>query len=235
MSRKEHLGEPEMYVPPAFAVTDDETLRRFIAEYGFGLLVSQHDDAPFATHLPMLLRPDEGPRGTIVGHVARANPQWTQLAGRTALAIFTGPHHYVSPTWYETPNLVPTWNYAAVHVYGRIETIDDEAALLDLLHDVVDTYEQAQPRPWTFENDDTFIRRMLGQIVGFRLTIERIEGKFKLNQNHPPAPRKGGRRLGATRRRKRGGSRGVDAGDARSFAITRRIRPLVGTSSSWDS
>jgi transcriptional regulator len=174
-----------MYVPAAFAEPDLSRLHDFIEQYGFGVLVSQNDGLPFASHLPFLLERAAGPHGTLVGHVARANPQWRQAAGQAALAIFSGPHAYVSPTWYEAEQVVPTWNYTAVHAYGPVEVVEDKSALSDIVRAMVRTYEQAMPRPWSFDPTGTFAERMLGQIVGFRMRIEKIEGKWKLNQNHP--------------------------------------------------
>lgn len=174
-----------MFVPPAFAETDLPKLHQFIVQNSFGLVVSQVDGQPFATHIPILLRRAEGEYGTLAGHFARANPQWQQLVGQTALVIFTGPHVYVSPTWYEAKNMVPTWNYTAVHAYGRIELIDAGEPLLDILKESVRVYEQAMPQPWLFDGTGTFTERLMEQIVGFRMVIEKIEGKFKLNQNHP--------------------------------------------------
>jgi hypothetical protein len=117
--------------------------------------------------------------------MARANPQWREAADQIALAIFSGPHAYVSPTWYEAEQVVPTWNYAAVHVYGRMQTIEDEGALLGIVQEMVRVYEQAMPWPWSFDGSTTFVKRLLAQIVGFRIEVGKIEGKFKLNQNHP--------------------------------------------------
>jgi transcriptional regulator len=174
-----------MFVPPVFAETDLSKLHQFILQNSFGLVVSQVDGLPFATHIPILLRHGEGQYGTLAGHVARANPQWRQLAGQTALAIFAGPHAYVSPTCYEAETVVPTWNYTAVHVYGRVELIDGGEPLLDILKESVRVYEHALPNLWVFESTGTFTERMMEQIVGFRVVIEKIEGKFKLNQNHP--------------------------------------------------
>jgi transcriptional regulator len=174
-----------MYIPAAFAETDLPKLHDFIERHSFGLLVSQVDGAPFATHLPFLLERTSGPHGTLVCHVARANPHWQQANGQTALAIFSGPHAYVSPTWYEAEQVVPTWNYTAVHTYGPVQVIEDETTLLEIVREMVRVFEQAMPRPWTFDCSSTFVKRLLGQIVGFRIPIEKIEGKFKLNQNHP--------------------------------------------------
>ncbi len=174
-----------MYVPPHFAVSDPATLHDFIERYSFGLLASRVGGEPFASHLPFLLDRAAGPHGTLLGHMARANPQWRDLAGQTALAVFAGPHAYISPTWYEAAPVVPTWNYTAVHATGRAELVEDRAALLDILRRSVAVYEAAMPRPWTFDATGPFTDRLLPQIVGFRIEVERIEGKWKLNQNHP--------------------------------------------------
>jgi transcriptional regulator len=174
-----------MYIPAAFAESDLARLHDFIEQNGFGLLVSQAGGLPFATHLPFLLERTAGPHGTLVGHLARANPQWREAAGQTALAIFSGPHAYVSPSWYEAEQVVPTWNYTAVHAYGRVEVIEDRAALLAIVREMVRVYERAMPRPWSFDPSGTFAGRMLAQIVGFRIEVEKIEGKWKLNQNQP--------------------------------------------------
>jgi transcriptional regulator len=174
-----------MYILPAFAEGDLTRLHDFIEQNSFGLLVSRVDGGPFASHLPFLLERTAEPHGTLVGHMARANPQWREAGGQTLLAVFSGPHAYISPTWYEDEHVVPTWNYTAVHVYGRATIIEDEAALLEIVRGSVRFYEQAMTRPWSFDGSSTFAKRMLAQIVGFRIEIERIEGKFKLNQNHP--------------------------------------------------
>ncbi|HEY3788838.1 MAG TPA: FMN-binding negative transcriptional regulator [Urbifossiella sp.] len=174
-----------MYIPAAFAETDPNALHNFIEANSFGLLVTQVDGLPFATHLPLLLERTSGSHGTLVGHMARANPHWQQAAGQTALAIFSGPHTYVSPTWYEAEQVVPTWNYAAVHVYGRLQIIEETDDLMKIVQEMVWVYERNLPNPWSFDGSETFVHRLLAQIVGFRIEIDRIEGKFKLNQNHP--------------------------------------------------
>ncbi|HTU18318.1 MAG TPA: FMN-binding negative transcriptional regulator [Gemmataceae bacterium] len=173
-----------MYIPAAFAESDLHPLYKLIEQNSFGVLVSQVDGQPFATHLPFLLDRAAGPHGTLIGHMARANPQWREAAGQTALAIFSGPHAYISPTWYEAENVVPTWNYTAVHVYGRVQVFEDKEVLLEIVQRSVRVYEQTMPRPWSFDPASSFVERLLMQIVGFRIEIERIEGKFKLNQNH---------------------------------------------------
>ena len=121
--------------------------------------------------------------------MAKANSQWQELDGQTALAVFSGPHAYISPTWYEAEHVVPTWNYTAVHVYGTARVIHDRDALFQIVQQSVAFYEAAFPQPWKIPADETFLDRLLTQIVGFRIEIERLEGKFKLNQNHPPERR----------------------------------------------
>jgi transcriptional regulator len=172
-----------MYIPAVFAVSDLNRLHDFIEQHSFGLLVSQLDGLPFASHLPFLLERTTGPHGTLVGHMARANPQWQQIAGQHVLTIFSGPHAYISPTWYEAETVVPTWNYTAVHACGRVEVLDDPDLLLNIVQSSVRVYEQTMPRPW-YLGSGTFVERMLTQIVGFRIAIEKLEGKWKLNQNH---------------------------------------------------
>jgi transcriptional regulator len=174
-----------MYIPAAFAETDRTQLHTFIERNSFGLLVSQHDGLPFASHLPLLLERDAGPNGCLLGHMARANPQWEQAGGLTVLAVFAGPHAYISPTWYEADQVVPTWNYVAVHVYGQLQIVADSQQVRQIVEKTVHVYEQPQARPWLFAGSTAFAERLLAQIVGFRIPIERIEGKWKLNQNHP--------------------------------------------------
>jgi transcriptional regulator len=172
-----------MYIPSAFAETDLNKLHDFIEQNSFGLLVTEVDSQPFASHLPLLLERNVGPHGTLIGHMARANPQWRQAAGQTALAIFSGPHAYISPAWYEAEQVVPTWNYTAVHIYGRVEIFEDAETLLKIVEQSMRFYERSGPA--TIDGSATFVRKMLTQIVGFRIEITKIEGKWKLNQNHP--------------------------------------------------
>jgi transcriptional regulator len=178
-----------MYVPPHFAVHDLATLHDFIDRHPFGLLISSHDQKPFGTHLPLLLDRSSGTQGTIRGHVARQNPQWENMAGQELLIVFNGPHAYVSPTWYQAERVVPTWNFVAVHVYGQARLMQDTDDLVALLRDLTDTFERDMPAPWTFDPTDPFVRKLATQVVGFRIEIDRIEGKSKLNQNHPPERR----------------------------------------------
>ena len=174
-----------MYIPASFEEKNLATLHEFIEQHSFGLLISQVDDQPFATHLPFLLDRNAGANGTLIGHIARANPQWKSFGDQTVLTIFNGPQAYISPTWYEAENLVPTWNYIAVHVYGSVKIVHDETLLLDILQKTVSEYERSMPNPWSFDSSEAYLKPLLGQIVGFQIEIAKIEGKYKLSQNHP--------------------------------------------------
>ena len=176
-----------MYIPAHFAETDVGAMYGFIEQNPFGLLISQLDRAPFATHLPFLL---DRSVGVLLGHVAKSNPQWRQLVGQEVLCVFHGPHAYVSPSWYEAEKVVPTWNYIAVHLYGRATLIEETSELINLVRRLTECMEQAMPSPWTFDESDPNISRLSAGIVGFRIAIERVEGKWKLNQNHPAERRR---------------------------------------------
>lgn len=178
-----------MYIPTSFSETDLSRLHDMLERSSFAVLVTQVEAVLQITHLPLLLDRGAGPFGTLVGHLARANPHADQLAGHPSTAIFSGPHTYISPTWYEAQNVVPTWNYVAVHVTGTAELITEPVVLRAIVERMTDTYEAGMPTPWNLP-DSTAIDRMLDQIVGFRLPIQSIEGKWKLNQNHPPERRR---------------------------------------------
>lgn len=175
-----------MYLPKDFAVEDRETLYALIRDNSFGLLISQVDGQPFATHLPFLLEDD-----VLVAHMARANPHWQAFAeGGEVLCVFQGPHAYVSPSWYTAENVVPTWNYAAVHVYGTPEIVDDPQGAFDDQDRLVDFNEAGFDVPWRLgDRDREFVDGMMRAIVNFRIPIARIEGKFKLSQNRPDVDR----------------------------------------------
>ena len=174
-----------MYIPSHFAERDPDTLRALIARHGFATLFSQSDDGPVASHLPLLFDERGGPHGRLLGHMARANEQWKSAAGQRVLAVFHGPHAYISPTWYAAQNVVPTWNYVTVHVTGTLQLVEDRDRLREVIGQLVTIYEANRPQPWSLESPDAeFVEKMLGGIVGFEIVIERIEGKWKLNQNH---------------------------------------------------
>lgn len=178
-----------MYIPAAFRQTDRDQLCEFIERNSFGMLASQVDGEPFVSHLPFLLNRTAGPHGALIGHLARANPQWRQADGQNVLAVFAGPHAYISPSWYEADNVVPTWNYVAVHVYGTLHVVPDGPALAGILQDFTAYYEAALPRPWQFDAASDFATKLMTAVAGFRIEISRIEGKWKLNQNRPPEQR----------------------------------------------
>jgi transcriptional regulator len=175
-----------MYVPSYFNQPDLATLHQFIERHSFALLCSSGaDGTPFASHLPLLLDRQSAAPGVLVGHMARANPQWRHADGRPVLAVFHGPHVYVSPAWYEAEDVVPTWNYVAVHATGVFRALHDRDALLRIVSDSVAYYESSRPQPWRLDVSGAYLERMLKGIVGFRIEIEKIEGKWKLSQNHP--------------------------------------------------
>jgi transcriptional regulator len=175
-----------MYIPSAFQETDRDRLFEFIETHSFGLLISAGQQPLFTTHLPFLFEPHSGPHGCLVGHMARANPHWREVADRPALAIFSGAHTYISPTWYRTENVVPTWNYVAVHACGKCTLVEDEQGITRILQDTVEKYERSMPAPWTIASESPFFKRLAKMVVGIRLEIECLEGKWKLGQNHPP-------------------------------------------------
>jgi transcriptional regulator len=151
--------------------------------HSFAVLTALSPSGLVASHLPLLLDPDVGPHGQLVGHMARANPQWRDAQGEV-LAVFAGPHAYVSPSWYEAAGTVPTWNYVAVHAYGPFERVEDRDELLGILRRSVATYEDPRPDPWAFDASEPHVERLLKAIVGFRIPIARLEGTWKLSQNH---------------------------------------------------
>jgi transcriptional regulator len=182
-----------VYIPSAFRESRPEVLHAFIQRHSFGTLVSRVEGEPFATHLPFLLDADRGPHGTLQAHMARANPHWRRLEeDAEVLVLFQGPHAYVSPAWYATPVAVPTWNYAAVHAYGRARVVDEPAVLRALVDGTVRAYEGAYEAPWSTERlDGAFVEKLLENIVGFEVPIHRLEGKLKFSQNRSPADREG--------------------------------------------
>lgn len=179
-----------MYIPPSFAETNPAVLRDFIDGHGFATLVSQGDGEPFATHLPLLRITGDDGQERLWGHFARANPHAKLAAGQRVLAIFHGPHQYISPTWYEAANTVPTWNYIAVHAYGMLHKVADRERLREIIGRLVSQYESSQPQPWSAEfADGNLADKLLDAVVGFEIVVDRLEGKWKLNQNHDAARR----------------------------------------------
>jgi transcriptional regulator len=177
-----------MYVPTHFAQTDYEEVVRFLHATSFATLCSVDEDGvPFATHLPILVADSTPGHLVLEGHVARANPQWRHADGKPVLAIFAGPHHYISPTWYEEPGTVPTWNYLAVHAAGVFRALHDADSLRRIVARTTEVYEAGRPTPW--QPEAATVDPLLGGIVGFRIEVRTLEAKWKLNQNHPPERR----------------------------------------------
>lgn len=175
------------YVPRHFRLDDPAALDAFVAANAFGTLVSAGAAGLSVSHLPFL--PERGGDGRLrlLGHVARANAHWQELEGAgEILVVFSGPHAYVSPSWYANHPSVPTWNYAVVHARGRATILPPERlpALLDRLSR---QYEEGRPAPWRMQDlPAEFTGKMLAAIVGFEIVVERLEGKFKLSQNRRP-------------------------------------------------
>jgi transcriptional regulator len=175
-----------LYSPKTFQVNDPATLNAFIRKHSFATIVTHANEVLQATHMPVLLEADRGPHGTLVSHMARANSQWRDFEnGKEVLIIFTGPHAYISPAWYITEPAVPTWNYAAVHVYGIPRIIADHDRFVAMLRKLVEFYEAGREGRWHGDMPLEFRDQMMRGIVGIDFEITRIEGKFKLSQNRP--------------------------------------------------
>ncbi|MEH7342552.1 FMN-binding negative transcriptional regulator [Bacillus sp. JJ1532] len=170
-----------MYIPKHFEMRELEAVYDVIQENGFATLFSQHNGMPFATHLPLMLDKE---KTYLYGHFARPNPQWKDIENQTVLAVFHGPHCYISPSWYETNKAVPTWNYVTVHVYGEVELIADDQELIDSLQDLVLKYEAPDSSYRLQDVDANFLDGMNKGVQGFKIKINKIEGKAKLSQNH---------------------------------------------------
>ncbi len=177
-----------MYIPKFNLASDRALLLEVMQTHSFAVLYgAAHDGTPTASHLPLVIK-DEGPHGLIEGHFAKANPHWQSLAGRETLVVFSGPHAYVSPTNYAEELSVPTWNYIAVHAYGTLSLIEEDNAKDALLKSLIAQHEPAYADRW-HALPEGYKRSMLAGIVGFRIPISRIEGKFKLSQNRPTGDR----------------------------------------------
>jgi transcriptional regulator len=173
-----------MYIPTHFQVTDENLLFDFIERYSFATLISTIDDAPFASHLPLLL---DRENRILIGHLAKSNPHGKGLeSSPQSLVIFTGPHGYISPTWYVKHPSVPTWNFTAVHIYGAVEVFSDADRLNDVVTRLTRVYESSRETPWTGDIPTEYRSNMLKSIVGLQIQITRLEGKFKLSQNRSP-------------------------------------------------
>jgi transcriptional regulator len=177
-----------VYLPPHFAETNGKVLLAHIERHDFVLLVT-HRSELIASQVPLLAEQRDG-KLYLQGHLARPNPQCADLDGGEALAIFSGPHAYISPSWYATGPAVPTWNYASVHAYGTSRAITDRPWLEDFLRRLSERHEAREAAPWRMQDQPApFLDGMLGGIVGFEIAVSRLEGKFKLSQNRPATDR----------------------------------------------
>ncbi|MEG8231954.1 FMN-binding negative transcriptional regulator [Pseudomonas orientalis] len=182
-----------MYTPRAFALDDLPEIQQLIQHTRLAQLVTVGENGLQASHLPLLLNPEEGPNGTLYGHLAKANPQWRELQnGGEALVIFAVADAYISPAFYpakvEHGKVVPTWNYIAVHAYGTPAVFSDAERLLKVVTALTDRHESARAQPWRVSDAPAdYIDGMLKAIVGFALPIERLVGKRKLSQNRSAA------------------------------------------------
>ena len=180
-----------VYLPPLFTETREDVLLAHIERHDFALLVTHGAGGMIASQIPFLVERRDG-RLYLLGHLARANPQCADLdGGGEALAVFTGPHAYISPSWYEKGPAVPTWNYATVHAYGASRPIDDRDWLRGLVGRLSERHEAREPAaPWRMlDEPEKYLTMMLNGIVGVEIAVERLEGKFKLSQNRPPGDR----------------------------------------------
>lgn len=171
-----------MYIPSLFNQENQEEIKSFIRHNSFGILVSQVEGKPWATHLPLELEVNVKGEHVLLGHVSRGNRQWREFNKEEVLAIFNGPHTYISSSWYDHEN-VPTWNYIAVHVYGKIRIIEGEE-LLESLKKLVNKYEAHSRNPVTVEGmSKKFLENELKGITGFEILITDIQAAYKLSQN----------------------------------------------------
>ena len=192
-----------MYTPKNLTMEDTTQIHAFMKAFSFAVLVSStnnttddkdeiknHQDHEInnlnGTHLPFILNEQEG---VLYSHMAKANPHWKSLEDTEVLIIFSGPHAYISPTWYAKSPAVPTWNYAAVHAYGKVSLLNDDDTL-SVIDDTLNTYE-----PELLESQDLvtpeFKHKLLSAIVGFKVEITKLEGKLKLGQHRPKADQEG--------------------------------------------
>jgi transcriptional regulator len=176
-----------MYIPKFFAETDEENLLAFMREYNFAALVTAENDFPTATHLPFIIE-KRGEKIVLLAHMAKANLQWRQFENKEALVIFHEPHAYVSPLLYGEKNNVPTWNYVAVHAYGKVETCKTAEENLIFLAKMVEAFDPDYfQTDWQEISADYKINLARG-VVAFEIEVTDLQGKKKLNQNKPGKP-----------------------------------------------
>ncbi len=170
-----------MYTPELFKVEDLDSIYEIIEENSFAILTSQNGEEISVTHLPLIL---DREKQILIGHFALQNNHPQEIQNGKVLVIFTGPHCYISPSWYETKNAVPTWNYIAVHIHGTLKILEDKSDLLQGLQKLVSKFEPNAENFSLSEVNSETLNRLSSGIVGFRIQIEKMEAKFKLSQNH---------------------------------------------------
>lgn len=186
-----------MYIPPAFRESTPDTLHALMRAHPLALLVTHGPGGLMASPVPFLIYPDEGGHGVLRAHVARANPHWRELAGLDeCLVVFQGEAGYVTPSWYATKaatgKVVPTWNYATVHAWGRPKVVEDAGWLRRQIDDLTRLNEGIRPQPWAVDDAPAdFIAAQMKAIVGIEIPIARIEGKWKMSQNRAAEDRAG--------------------------------------------
>ena len=173
-----------MYIPKYFEINDLSVIKEFLNSYGFGLLINNAQDDLTGTHLPFLYQANEGDKGALYTHVARNNLQWQSLSpDKKVLAVFSGPHGYISPRWYSSNPAVPTWDYVAIHVYAYPELIEDKEKLYDLLTKISNFYEKQNGTDWKPDFAGEYYQKLTQAIVGIKLKVVDIQASFKLSQN----------------------------------------------------
>jgi len=185
-----------MYVPGTFKVEDPPALHAMMRSVGLATVVTNGERGLEASHVPLILDPAQGKYGTLYGHLARANLQSEVPENTQALAIFMGPDAYITPTWYETKTqtgeVVPTWNYVAVHASGPLTFFSDPEELLGLVTRLTELHEQPRKEPWSVSDAPAaYIARQLKAIIGFRLEITTLQGKWKMSQNRSAEDQRG--------------------------------------------
>ena len=186
-----------MYNPSPFKQQDDQQLKSFIAQYPLATLVSMNSSGLEANHIPLYFVEDESAKPLLRGHIAKANPLWKEVADKSqVLMIFQGPQSYISPNWYpskkEHGKVVPTWNYAAVHLSGEISFISDNAWKLDMLNTLTNKSERHQPAPWKVADaPEGYVERQMIGIVGIEISLSSMQGKWKMSQNKSDSDHQG--------------------------------------------
>jgi transcriptional regulator len=178
-----------MYLPKYYEVNDRAKLFDFMKSNSFAILFSHTGEEPMASHLPFIIDETGEEKGLILGHMAKANRQWRYADGQQVMVVFHGPHTYVSPTWYQEEDAVPTWNYTAVHATGTFKATEEPAVMEDMVARLTAQHEASQPQPWQMDFSTDYASQMMKRVVAFQIGITSIQGKWKLNQNQSDARR----------------------------------------------